>query len=185
VLSLGAGRTARVVAGGHNHTCALLDDGAVKCWGHNAYGQLGLGDVDDRGDEPGEMGDALPAVDLGTGRTATAVACGGWHTCAVLDNGEVKCWGHNQRGLLGLGDAAQRGDNPGEMGEALPAVDLGAGQPAVAIGCGEYHTCVLRGDDSVKCWGGNEHGQLGLGDIEFRGDEPGEMGDALPAVQLR
>jgi alpha-tubulin suppressor-like RCC1 family protein len=61
---LGSGRSVRQVAAGDLITCALLDDSAVKCWGLNSEGQLGLGDALDRGDEPGEMGDALPALDL-------------------------------------------------------------------------------------------------------------------------
>ena len=59
--------TARAVAVGSAHTCALLDDDKVKCWGRNDFGQLGLGDTANRGDDPGEMGDNLPAVDLGRG----------------------------------------------------------------------------------------------------------------------
>ena len=77
------------------HTCALLDDRTVKCWGYNASGQLGQGDAADRGDSPGELGDNLAAVDLGTGRTATAIAAGGYHTCAILDDASVKCWGYD------------------------------------------------------------------------------------------
>ena len=73
--------------------CAVLDDDSVKCWGDNWYGKLGLGEPSSRGDGPGEMGDNLPAVDLGTGRTAKMISAGGFHTCAVLDDDSVKCWG--------------------------------------------------------------------------------------------
>ena len=81
-VSLGTGRTATAVTVGALHTCARLDNGSVKCWGDNRLyaGQLGLGDTEDRGDGPGEMGDSLPAVSLGTGRTSAAITCwmAGW-----------------------------------------------------------------------------------------------------------
>ncbi|MBM3674942.1 MAG: hypothetical protein FJW88_08290, partial [Actinobacteria bacterium] len=101
---LPAPRASTQIAAGSSHTCAILDNGTVKCWGYNAKGQLGLGNTDPRGDGPGEMGDNLPAVDLGTGRTATAITAGYQHTCVILDNGTVKCWGYNAFGQLGLGD---------------------------------------------------------------------------------
>lgn len=63
-MTLGTGRSARLVTAGGDYTCALLDDGTVKCWGFNAYGQLGLGDAISRGDAPGELGDQLPALSL-------------------------------------------------------------------------------------------------------------------------
>ena len=85
-------------------TCARLDNATVKCWGFNFHGALGLGDTVNRGDGANEMGDNLPAVNLGTGRTATAVTTGADHACARLDDGSVKCWGHNFHGKLGLGD---------------------------------------------------------------------------------
>ena len=71
------------------------------------------------------MGDDLPAVDLGTGRTAKMVSAGGATTCAVLDDDSVKCWGRNDFGQLGIGDTDRRGDGSGEMGDDLPFVDLG------------------------------------------------------------
>ena len=74
------------------------------------------------------MGDNLPAVNLGTGRAATAISAREAHACALLDNGSIKCWGFNNRGQLGLGDMLWRGDNPGEMGDNLPTVDLGPGR---------------------------------------------------------
>src|SRR5262249_38128690 len=153
----------RVIKFGHGglDTCALLADGRVKCWGWNDFGQLGLGDTQMRGDNPGEMGDNLPAVDLGAGKKAVALTGGDSHHCALLSDGSVKCWGRNLEGELGLGDTNNRGDNPGEMGDNLPAVDLGAGKTAVAIDAGGYCSCALLNDGSVKCWGGNFSGQLG------------------------
>ncbi len=183
-VDLGTGRTAVTLASGGEHNCALLDDDTVKCWGYNSAGQLGLGFAASRGNGPGQMGDLLPTVDLGTGRTAAQMDGGAEHTCAVLDNGALKCWGANDFGQLGLGDTAYRGDGPGEMGDALPAVDLGAGRTALQVSAGGFHTCALLDNLTVKCWGRNDRGQLGLGDTANRGDGPGEMGNSLPAVAL-
>lgn len=183
-VDLGTGRRAVAVTAGFAHTCALLDDRSVKCWGNDDSGQLGLGDTARRGDGPGEMGDALPAVDLGPGRTAIAVSAGNAHTCVVRDDGKVACWGGNQSGQLGIGSTTDRGDGPGEMGTSLRTVSLGSGRRAVAVSAGGIHTCALLDDGSVKCWGWNHSGQLGVGDAADRGDAPGEMGDALPAVAL-
>jgi LPXTG-motif cell wall-anchored protein len=124
------------------------------------------------------MGAALPVVDLGSGVTATAISTGNSHTCALLSSGAVKCWGYNDNGQLGLGDTNKRGDGPGEMGAALPVVDLGSGVTVTAISTGDEHTCALS-SGAVKCWGANGYGQLGLGDTNKRGDGF-EMGDYLP-----
>ncbi len=183
-VNLGTGRTASAISAGRFFTCAVLDNGSVKCWGQNLKGQLGLGDTATRGDGPGEMGDALPAVNLGTGRTAVAISAGTDMACAILDNGSLKCWGGGAQGRLGLGDTIDRGDGPGEMGDALPAVNLGTGRTAVAVGAGSAHTCAVLDNGSLKCWGNNASGQLGQGDLANRGDGPGEMGDALPPVNL-
>ena len=91
-------RAAAVIAAGAEHTCARLSDGTVKCWGRNDHGQLGQGDTVSRGFDVGTMGDDLPPVDLGTGRTAIAIAAGIEHTCALLDDHTVKCWGYNTLG---------------------------------------------------------------------------------------
>jgi alpha-tubulin suppressor-like RCC1 family protein len=100
----------------------VLAGGVVKCWGINNYGQLGVGDTVTRGDGPGEMGDGLPLIDLGDQSKAVSV---GWtHTCALLEDGAVKCWGRNHAGQLGQGDTQNRGDGPGELGDALPRVAL-------------------------------------------------------------
>jgi cysteine-rich repeat protein len=183
-IDLGVVEKPVALALGYDHTCALLADARVKCWGRNLLGSLGLGDMKDRGSDLQHMGAALPFVDVGLGKKAIALAAGDLHTCALLADGAVKCWGRNSMGQLGLGDTEDRGDQVGEMGDALPAVDLGTGKRAVAITAGDEHTCALLADGSLKCWGANSFGQLGLGDTVNRGDEPGEMGDALPAVPL-
>ena len=119
-------RVAQLVSG-REHNCVLFEGGRVKCWGGNSRGQLGLGDMEERGDDPSEMGDALPFVDLGRGVRATWLATQESHTCALLEDGRVKCWGVNDDAQLGLGEAGNyRGDQPGEMGDALPAIDLGS-----------------------------------------------------------
>ena len=96
-VNLGAGRSVRAVSAGSVHTCALLDSGSVKCFGEGDSGRLGYGATTDIGRTTASLGDGLPAVDVGTGRTATLLATGAAHTCAVLDNDAVKCWGGQRR----------------------------------------------------------------------------------------
>merc|ERR1711879_892743 len=107
------------------------------------------------------MGDFLLAVDLGTGRSAKSITAGSYHTCAILDNNGVKCWGSNDQGQLGYGDARDRGDGPSEMGDFLLAVDLGTGRSAKSLAVGYHHSCAILDTNDVKCWGGNDDGQLG------------------------
>ncbi|MDI3291746.1 DUF4215 domain-containing protein [Polyangium sp. 15x6] len=183
-VALGTGRFAQQIAGGHSFQCAILDDGTVKCWGKNIWGQLGQGDTTQRGDEMGEMGDALPPTVLGNAGAVLSISTAFGHSCVLLTGGKVKCWGLNVVGALGLGDAAFRGDGPGEMGDNLPFVDLGSGKTATRVATGGPCSCAILNDGSVKCWGENDRGQLGLGDKLNRGKAPGEMGDALPAIDL-
>ena len=79
--------TDTTLSSGGYHTCAILDNGAVSCWGHGNNGQLGNGGTSDK---------TTPTLtsSLGTGRTAVALSSGGSHTCAILDNGAVSCWGY-------------------------------------------------------------------------------------------
>jgi alpha-tubulin suppressor-like RCC1 family protein len=165
-VELGLGRTAVAITGGGRHTCAILDNGRVRCWGAGYYGQLGYGNTRTVGDNetPGSVG----PVDLGTGRTAVAIAGGGYHTCAILDNGKVRCWGANNRGQLGYGNTKQIGDNE-DPGSAGP-VKLGAGRKAVAISAGYLHTCAILDNGRVRCWGFNSNGQLGYGNTKTIGN---------------
>ncbi|MEC9073363.1 MAG: hypothetical protein VX938_13315, partial [Myxococcota bacterium] len=176
------------VSARNSSTCAILEGGAVKCWGYGGP-SLGLGaGGGNRGDAPEELGDNLPFVETGDGLEAILLSPG---PCALFTNDRMKCWGYNDHGQLGLGDTENRGGADGEMGDALPVLDLGSdgsGAPlgVSAITSGAKHTCAALIDGRVKCWGQNDDngGQLGLGDTDDRGDAPGEMGDALPVVGL-
>ena len=149
-----------IVFAGYSHTCALLDNTSVKCWGRNNTGQLGIDNTTDMGDGAGEMA-LIPTVNLGTGRTATAIAAGGYHSCALLDNASVKCWGLNNRGQLGIDNNTNMGNTSGSM-DQLTGINLGTGRTATAISAGNEHSCSLLDNASVKCWGYNGYGQLGI-----------------------
>jgi hypothetical protein len=138
----------------------------------------------DTGRPPPAAGDAGAPAERAR---AIAVATGEYHACALLDDHRVKCWGDNNFGQLGIGDARGR-RAPSDLGDNLPAVDLGAGRTATAIAAGRYATCVILDDGSVGCWGYSQQalGQhvVPEGDDNFIGDAPGELGDALPRVDL-
>ena len=85
---------------------------------------MGQGDTSSLGDDSSEMGNNLPVIDLGSGKNARAISAGDRHTCAVLDNASLKCWGLNDEGQLGLGDNNNRGDGSNEMGDNLTTIGL-------------------------------------------------------------
>jgi alpha-tubulin suppressor-like RCC1 family protein len=173
-VKLGAGRTAVAITGGNDHTCAILDNGRVRCWGQGFSGQLGYGNTDNVGDDetPGSVG----PVNLGAGRTAVAISAGDDHTCAVLDNGAVRCWGSNSDGQLGYPSTGNVGDD--ETPDSVGPVAIGSGRTAVAIAAGALHTCALLDHGSVRCWGAGNDGQLGYGNADTIGDDetPGSVG---------
>lgn len=187
-VDFGTLRAEQITAGG-NHTCALLSDQSVRCWGRNEDGQLGIGNRFAIGDQSGEMGASLAAVDLGTGFVPVQVEAGDNHTCALSDAGKVKCWGDNFFGQLSRdssfsGDA---GDASGEMGDALPFVELGSFVPS-SIDVGAISSCALSSSGDVVCWGQNSFGQLGIGSFDAQGLTPdtvvGVTQGALVATQV-
>jgi alpha-tubulin suppressor-like RCC1 family protein len=165
-VNLGVGRTAVAITGGGYHTCAILDNARVRCWGNGGSGQLGYGNGRSIGfdETPGSVG----PVDLGAGRTAVAITGGGFHTCAILDNGKVRCWGEGSSGQLGYGNKKDIGDN--ETPASVAAVKLGRGRKAVAITAGIRHTCAILNNGKVRCWGQASSGQLGYGNQKKIGD---------------
>jgi len=142
--------SATAIAAGLGHSCALTSTGGVKCWGYNGVGQLGDGTHLNRF-APGDVS--------GLGSGVTAIATGGYHSCALTSTGGVKCWGNNHDGQLGDGTYLNRFRPGGVSG-------LGSGVTAIATG--DRHSCALTSDGAVKCWGLNAFGQLGDGTRDNR-----------------
>lgn len=169
---------------GNGHVCVLFVEGSVKCWGENYYGHLGLGDTMSRGNASTHMGSQLPFVKMPSGTRVTKVATGAQHTCALLDNGKIKCWGSNQAGNLGLGSVIATGGTPDLTPDKTPYASLGTDLIAKDIAAGHLFSCALFTNGRVKCWGSNQNGQLANGDKKIIGDRPETLGDNMPFAKL-
>ena len=186
------------LAAGISHTCAALEGGVMLCWGDNGNGQLGNGVTTGKFPSPGAV--------VGISKVV-AVTAGFSHSCAVLANGDTRCWGLNDGGQLGTGvggstlqrsgsqltvsgpalllDAGghhtcagtptgivncwgsgsfgQLGDNRGTDSLLPVTVEFGAGPPnVVSLGLGQLHSCATLANGTARCWGSNDHGQLGI-----------------------
>jgi alpha-tubulin suppressor-like RCC1 family protein len=146
-----------------NHTCALTKKGSVKCWGSNYYGNLGVGTRGSFGEE--NYFKPYPVDVIGLKSDVIALSSGGNHSCAIIKNKGVKCWGLNSDGLLGDNTNKNRADTGGpDPYSSIPINVSGLkNDESIAITSGYEHTCVLSKYGSVKCWGGNFNGQMGNG----------------------
>lgn len=174
-----------MVVSGANHNCAKNVTGQVKCWGRNNWGQLGIGDTADRGDNANEMGVSLPFVDLGTGVLVKKLSSsnGADNTCALTTTGKVKCWGRgnnwNEPGYMGYGHSNNIGDQIADMGNNLPYINLGTGFVARDLVTSSFNSCVIGSDFRAKCWGVGFHGANGNASNARIGANLSEMGDNL------
>lgn len=172
------GPVVEIVAGGL-HTCARLESGSIRCWGDALAGQLGYGNVEPIGDDE----TPAAAADVHVGGAVVDLAAGWDHTCAVLEGGDLRCWGSGARGQLGLGHINSIGDD--ETPAMAGTVDLGSRvASAVFTGPLAQSTCVVLEGESLRCWGDNDVGQLGYGHTFVLGDEPLEGGGDLPDIVL-
>jgi alpha-tubulin suppressor-like RCC1 family protein len=135
---------------GGGHSCAIeTSDSSVKCWGLNSFGEIGDGTTVNR-TRPTRVSGISDAI---------KVSGGGEHTCYLSTSGTVKCWGLNSSGQLGDGTSTNR-TTPVNVSGLSNVVDISA--------AGGAHTCALKSDGSVWCWGDNSQGALGDGTLTGR-----------------
>ena len=135
---------AYVSAGGY-HTCILDTEGRVWCWGRNQFGQLGTRSVEEYSIQPVLIRNLDPVISISAGQD---------HTCAVEESGRAYCWGLNDWVQLGNPDVGGSSPEPGVVPDF---------EEAVAVSAGRVHTCALKEEGTVWCWGANDSGQMGTG----------------------
>lgn len=133
-----------------NLNCAVTVEGAAKCWGYSGSRALGTGTTTSFA--------ASPVQVVGLTSTVSKIAAGSNHACAVLTDGSVKCWGGNGWAERGIGPAsATLYSSPQPVPGLTGVVDISAG---------DNHTCVIMNIGTMKCWGANQYGQLGIGTLD-------------------
>lgn len=142
---------AAAIATSENHACAVMEDGTVSCWGNNSSGQLGNGSSGiNRDDRSENTATPVTVMDI---HDAKEIATGWDHTCALVEDSTVNCWGSNSFGQLG--DGTNRSNSA-----PVKTADI---SDAIAITAGWDHAYALRRTGNIYCWGNNLDGQLGNG----------------------
>lgn len=165
---------------GMAHSCALLGDNTVACWGNNTFGQLGAETTTENSTDPVQVTDLIDVAML---------VAGSYHTCALLtDYQTVKCWGKNDFGQLG---------NNTLVNSTIPVTVQNITRQIQQMSGGSFHTCILLEPDptdsqiesNVHCWGYNLYGQLGNMKIEnsktptpIARKDPADMEDIAIAI---
>ena len=145
------------VSAGGAHTCVILDgsgSGDVKCWGDNAFGQLGDGTTNQQNDASIVTASVSGAITIDVGRS---------HTCVVSSSDSLHCWGGSGKGQVGDGSTSSEITSPTE-------ITLGQNLRSVSVASGESYTCVVASNDLPKCWGGvGSDAVFGNAPTEFSG----------------
>ena len=152
--------TFQAIYAANYRTCALTSSGSLYCWGDNTEGQAGDGTTN-RYSNP-----VMPA-DIPQNRTIVTAGVGWRHTCAILDDGSLMCWGRDSSGALGNGQ-----DETSSQYSPVN-VELPANRNVVDVGVGYDNTCVLFDDGGIMCWGKDNEGQNGDGGSNLPTSSPG------------
>ena len=134
------------IALGDNHGCGLFTNGTASCWGDNRIQQLGRD----------TSGADIPTPSIVPNLSnAKRLEMGSLHSCAILNDATVACWGSN--------DVGQNGSPIIHDAKTDPTVVTSLGTGVTEIWAGFEHNCARTGDGTIKCWGQNDHGELGDG----------------------
>lgn len=157
--AVAGGLAFKTVSAGHHHSCGLTTAGEVFCWGGNDKGQLGVG----------TLASSRAPLKVTHTRPFVAVSAGGQHTCAVDDQMALFCWGSNSAGQLGVMGVALACPSGTATGCSALPIRQGTGTPAgsglfLEVAAGSNFTCASN-RSTVKCWGENDRGQLGIGQV--------------------
>jgi alpha-tubulin suppressor-like RCC1 family protein len=146
------------VFSGYSSTCALkTGDSSLNCWGSGSYGTLGTGSTEATVSFPTQVKDVSGS---GLLTNISQVGIGYNHVCALKDDNYAYCWGYNRNGQLGIGNTA----NQSLPNQVKGVGGTGTAPPFSQISVGYNHTCSLKSDGTaVYCWGGNDYGQIGIG----------------------
>lgn len=134
------------LSSGMSHVCVLTEAGSAQCWGGNGSGQVGSGSTTNR---------STPYTITSLGTEVRSIAAGSYHSCAVISDGSVKCWGFGGNYQLGNNSTSNR-TSPGNVSGM---------SNAVSVHPGYNHSCAIKADNTVWCWGWNGDGQLGVGGV--------------------
>ena len=178
------GQSATAITCGDLHSCAILSDGTAKCWGTPMSANWDRKPPFPSGDNQGEMNTlSMPFLSasmlrFGSSRRERA-------TPSTFETGQVKCWGQDAFGALGLPAAGHRGDDPGEMGPALPSVPFEPNTQIASLHAGNGTDLRIR-DDRMFCWGNNgRYGTVGRGQPSPVIRWTGEAGAIVPRHRTR
>lgn len=170
------GGKATAIAAGDQHTCAILTNRKVRCWGYGFAGRLGYADEDNIGDNE----TPASAGNVKVGGPVLALSAGSLHTCALLTKGRARCWGRGLHGRLGYGNGSDIGNNehPRDAGN----IDFDA--KALAVTAGGEHSCAVVQNLFLRCWGRSLFGQLGYGNKDSVGvaTTPADVGN-VPVLE--